>query len=183
MANTTTNMGSATANWTMNWGDGTSADTIANINAAGGTSGARLAHTWGQGTSSGTGRDTFTLTLADTPQQIPILPVTGTQLVKVYNDDPVVPNGLSSKTLPNVSSVGTSPKLAHGFTDRTGGASTSVGATVAPPNKWHSNSRPSCKSFAYRADSGTLTANTANGSADGSKHLQQMMIVALTQVW
>ena len=64
MANTTTNMGSATANWTMNWGDGTSADTIANINAAGGTSGARLAHTWGQGTSSGTGRDTFTLTLA-----------------------------------------------------------------------------------------------------------------------
>ena len=57
-------IGSATANWTMDWGDGTSADTIANISAAGGTSGARLQHTWGQGTSSGTGRDTFTLTLA-----------------------------------------------------------------------------------------------------------------------
>ena len=94
-------MGSATANWTMNWGDGTSADTIANINAAGGTSGARLAHTWGQGTSSGTGRDTFTLTLAGHQTANPaILPVTGTQLVKVYNDDPSAPNGLSSKTLP-----------------------------------------------------------------------------------
>ena len=100
MANTTTNMGSATANWTMNWGDGTSADTIANISAAGGTSGARLAHTWGQGTSSGTGRDTFTLTLAGHQTANPaILPVTGTQLVKVYNDDPSAPNGLSSKTL------------------------------------------------------------------------------------
>ena len=168
MANTTTNLGSATANWTMNWGDGTSADTIANINAAGGTSGARLAHTWGQGTSSGTGRDTFTLTLAGHQTANPaILPVTGTQLVKVYNDDPSAPNGLSSKTLPNVSSVGTSPKLAHGFTDRTGGASTSVGATVARVTSGTATAGP-LASFAYRADSGTLTANI-NGSADGSK--------------
>ena len=168
MANTTTNMGSATANWTMNWGDGTSADTIANISAAGGTSGARLAHTWGQGTSSGTGRDTFTLTLAGHQTANPaILPVTGTQLVKVYNDDPSAPNGLSSKTLPNVSSVGTSPKLAHGFTDRTGGASTSVGATVARVTSGTATAGP-LTSFAYRADSGTLTANI-NGSADGSK--------------
>ena len=168
MANTTTNMGSATANWTMNWGDGTSADTIANISAAGGTGGARLQHTWGSSTDSGTGRDTFTLTLAGHQTANPaILPVTGTQLVKVYDSAISAPDALSTKTLPNVTSTGTSPKLAHGFTDRTGGAVLAAGADVNRVTSGTAVAGP-ITTFAYRADSGTLTANI-NGSADGAK--------------
>ena len=168
MANTTTNMGSATANWTMNWGDGTSADTIANISAAGGTGGARLQHTWGSSTDSGTGRDTFTLTLAGHQTANPaILPVTGTQLVKVYDSAIGAPDALSTKTLPNVTSTGTSPKLAHGFTDRTGGAVLAAGADVNRVTSGTAVAGP-ITTFAYRADSGTLTANI-NGSADGAK--------------
>jgi hypothetical protein len=168
MANTTTNMGSATANWTMNWGDGTSADTIATISAAGGTSGARLQHTWGSSTDSGTGRDTFTLTLAGHQTANPsILPVTGTQLVKVYDSAIGAPDALSTKTLPNVSSTGDNPKLAHGFTDNTGGAVLAAGADVNRVVSGTAVAGP-ITTFAYRADSGTLTANI-NGSADGAK--------------
>ncbi len=63
LENTTTNVGGADCVWSMNWGDGSSADAIANDSSAGGVGGARLTHTWGQGTNSGTGRDTLTLSL------------------------------------------------------------------------------------------------------------------------
>ena len=168
MANTTTNMGSATANWTMNWGDGTSADTITAISEAGGTTGIRLQHTWGSSTDSGTGRDTFTLTLVGHQTANPaILPVTGTQLVKVYDAQIGAPDALSTKTLPNVTSTGTSPKLAHGFTDRTGGAVLAAGADVNRVVSGTAVAGP-ITTFAHDADSGTLTAKI-NGSADGAK--------------
>ncbi len=170
MANTTTNMGAATATFTMDWGDGTSADNIASVSAAGGTSGARLQHTWGAGTTSGTGRDTFTLSLtAHSTANPAILPVTGTELVKVYDSTPAAPNGLSSKTLPNVTSTGTSPKLASGFTDNTGGATLSAGDDVNRVTSGTAEAGP-LTTFAYNGDSGTLTANV-NGSADGARAL------------
>ena len=89
--------------------------------------------------------------------------------MKVYDDAPSAPNGLSSKTISNVSSTGTSPRLAHGFTDNTGGTSLSVGGSVNRVTSGTATAGP-ITTFAYNADSGTLTANI-NGSADGSRAL------------
>ena len=81
---------------------------------------------------------------------------------------PAAPNTLSSKTLSNVSSTGTSSK-AHGFTENTSGAAgISTGDTVNRVTT--GTATAAITSFAYNADSGTLTA-TVNGSADGQKVL------------
>jgi len=170
MDNNTTNIGAATVDYTMDWGDGSSDDSIANDSAAGGTAGARLQHTWSDGTSSSTSRDTLTLTLENHSTALPAdIPATGTATLKVYDDAPAAPNGLSSKTLPAVSSTGTSPKLASGFTDNTGGATIAAGDTVTRVTSGTAEAGP-ITTFAYNADSGTLTANV-NGSGDGNRVL------------
>jgi hypothetical protein len=170
--NNTTNTGGATVDYTMNWGDGSTNDAIANDNVGGGasTTASRLQHTWGQGTSSSTSTDTLTLTLNNHNTANPsIIPISGSISLKVYDDSPTAPDGLSSKTLPNVSSVGTSPRLASGFTDNTGGAVLSAGNDVNRVTGGTAEAGP-ITTFAYNADSGTLTANV-NGSADGSTTL------------
>jgi len=170
MDNNTTNIGAATVDYTMDWGDGSSDDSIASDSDAGGTAGARLQHTWGQGTNSSTSRDTLTLTLNSHSTALPAdIPATGTVTLKVYDDAPSAPDGLSSKTLPAVSSTGTSPKLASGFTDNTGGASIAAGDTVNRVTSGTAEAGP-ITTFAYNADSGTLTANV-NGSGDGNRVL------------
>ena len=170
MDNNTTNIGAATVDYTMDWGDGSSDDSIANDSAAGGTAGARLQHTWSDGTSSSTSRDTLTLTLENHSTALPAdIPATGTATLKVYDNAPTAPNGLSSKTLPAVSSTGTSPKLASGFTDNTGGATIAAGDTVNRVTSGTAEAGP-ITTFAYNADSGTLTANV-NGSGDGNRVL------------
>ena len=170
--NNTTNTSGATVDYTVNWGDGSTNDDVANDTADGGadTSAGRLEHTWGAGTSSGTGRDTVTLTLNNHSTATPgTTPTSATLSLKVYDDAPSAPNGLSNKTISNVSSTGTSPRLAHGFTDNTGGASLSVGGSVNRVTSGTATAGP-ITTFAYNADSGTLTANV-NGSADGSRAL------------
>ena len=170
MDNNTTNIGAATVDYTMDWGDGSSDDSIASDSDAGGTAGARLQHTWGQGTNSSTSRDTLTLTLNSHSTALPAdIPATGTVTLKVYDDAPSAPDGLSSKTLPAVSSTGTSPKLASGFTDNTGGATIAAGDTVNRVTSGTAEAGP-ITTFAYNADSGTLTANV-NGSGDGNRVL------------
>ena len=170
--NNTTNTSGATVDYTVNWGDGSTNDDVANDTADGGadTSAGRLQHTWGAGTSSGTGRDTVTLTLNNHSTATPgRTPTSATLSLKVYDDAPSAPNGLSSKTISNVSSTGTSPRLAHGFTDNTGGTSLSAGNSVNRVTGGTATAGP-ITTFAYNADSGTLTANI-NGSADGSRAL------------
>jgi hypothetical protein len=170
--NNTTNTSSAIVDYTMNWGDGSSNDSIINDIVGGGASitAPRLQHTWSQGTNSSTSRDTLTLSLNNHNTANPsILPITGSISLKVYDDSPTPPDGLSSKTLSNVSSVGTSPKLAYGFTDNTGGAVLSVGSDVNRVTGGTVEAGP-ISSFAYDANSGTLTANV-NGSDDGSVSL------------
>jgi hypothetical protein len=170
MDNNTTNIGAATVDYTMDWGDGSSDDSIASDSDAGGTAGARLQHTWGVSTSSGTGRDTLTLTLNSHSTALPAdIPANGTATLKVYDSAPSAPDGLSSKTLPAVSSTGTSPKLASGFTDNTGGATIAAGDTVNRVTSGTAEAGP-ITTFAYNADSGTLTANV-NGSGDGNRTL------------
>ena len=73
--------------YSMSWGDGSSDTAIANDSASGGVSGTRLSHSWGAGVHSGTGRDTLTLSLTTHSTCDPaLLPITGTLLLKVYND-------------------------------------------------------------------------------------------------
>lgn len=167
LENSTTNTTGATVDYTMNWGDGSTNDAIADDNANGGVSGSRLAHTWSQGTNSSTSRDTLTLTLNNHNTADPnVIPTSDSVSLKVYDDAPTAPDGLSSKTLSNITSTGTSPKLASGFTDNTGGAVLSAGDNVNRITSGTATAGP-ITTFAYNGDSGTLTANL-NGSADGS---------------
>lgn len=168
LENATTNTASATVDYTMNWGDGSTNDAIADDNVNGGVAGSRLTHTWNQGTNSSTSRDTLTLTLNNHNTADPnVIPTSDSVSLKVYDDAPTAPNGLSSKALSNVSSTGTSPKLASGFTDNTGGAVLSTGDNVNRITSGTATAGP-ITTFAYNGDSGTLTANL-NQSADGSK--------------
>ena len=170
--NTTTNASGVGigATYSVNWGDGSSVTPVNSDTDAGGSSGARLSHTWADGTSSGTSRDTVTLTILKHNTTDPAeIPKSTTTSLKVYQDDIAAPSGLSSKTLSNVSSTGTSPKLASGFTDNTGGATISAGDNVTRVTGGTATAGP-ITTFAYNANSGTLTANV-NGSADGSKAL------------
>ena len=156
------------ATYSINWGDGSSVSSVNSDTDAGGSSGARLVHTWADGTGSGTSRDTVTLTILKHNTTDPAeIPKSTTTSLKVYDDGAAAPDGLSSKNLSNVSSTGTSPKLAHGFTDNTGGSVISVGDNVNRITSGTATAGP-ITTFAYNGDSGTLTANL-NGSADGSR--------------
>ena len=170
MKNTTTNTSMATVAYSMAWGDGSSDDSIANDAAAGGVGGARLQHTWGAGTHSGTSRDTTTLTLSSHTTADPsVIPATGSVLLKVYDDAPTAPDGLSSKTIAFSGSTGTSPKLAANADDNTGGATLSAGDSVSRTTATSGTiDTVAQSSFAYNADTGTLSA-FVNGSADGAK--------------
>ena len=164
--NTTTNTENADVTYTMDWGDGNTSS-IADDSSAGGVSGSRLDHTWADGSNSGTGMDTMELELSSHTTADPdILPVFVQVPIKVYDDAPATPDGLDSKTLTEIPSVGESPKLAFDFSDNTTGTTLSAGSSV---NRVTSGTVESTAidSFAYGGDSGTLSASI-NGSVDGS---------------
>ena len=167
--NNTTNIGSANVQYSINWGDGTSVDVVNSDSDAGGTAGSRLSHTWGEGTSSGTGRDTVTLTLNAHSTALPSdIPTSGTLSLKVYDASPAAPNGLSTKTISFSSSSGTSPKLASGYIDNTGGSSYSAGDSVDRTTSTSGTiDSTTISTFAYNANNGVLYAYV-NGVADGS---------------
>lgn len=169
MQNNTTNTTSATVDYTIDWGDGTTVEAIADDNADGGVSGNRLEHTWGAGTTSGTGRDTLTLTLVNHNTADPaVIPATGTLELKVYDPNIAAPDGLSTKTISFSGSTGTSPKLASGATDNTGGTTLSAGDNVSRTTSTSGSIQSSViGTYAYDADAGTLSA-FVNGSADGA---------------
>lgn len=168
--NNTTNTTGATVDYTVNWGDGSSNDAVSDDNASGGVLGTRLEHTWNQGTSSSTSRDTLTVTLNNHNTANPnVIPASGSVSLKVYDDTPAAPDGLSTKTLSNVSSTGSLPLLASGFTDSTGGTSLSAGDSVNRVTGGTATAGP-ISTFAYDGDSGTLTAHL-NGTPDGSTTL------------
>ena len=86
--NNTTNTSGATVDYTVNWGDGSTNDTVSSDTDDGGadSSAGRLQHTWGAvGTDSGTGRDTVTLTLNNHSTATPgVTPTSATLSLKVY---------------------------------------------------------------------------------------------------
>jgi len=170
MDNNTTNVGAASVTYTMAWGDGSSSDTIASDSANGGTAGSRLQHTWGVSTSSGSGLDTTQLTLTSHSTAAPgDIPTNTTKSLKVYAASPSAPSGLSSKTISFSGSTGTSPRLAVGFTDNTGGATyvagNDVNRTTATSGTIDSST---LTTFAYNAVAGGLSA-VVNGSTSGSR--------------
>lgn len=167
--NNTTNIGSANVQYSINWGDGTSVDVVNSDSDAGGTAGSRLSHTWGEGTSSGTGRDTVTLTLNAHSTALPSdIPTSGTLSLKVYDASPAAPNGLSTKTISFSSSSGTSPRLASGYIDNTGGSSYSVGDSVDRTTSTSGTiDSTTISTFAYNANNGVLSA-LVNSVTDGS---------------
>ena len=172
MRNITTNTTMADVTYTIDWGDGTAADNIANDSAAGGVSGARLAHTWGAGTASGTGRDTVTLTLATHTTADPAeIPVNDTLNLKVYDPNIATPDGLNTKTIAFANDEGLSPKLASGATDLTGSSSLTAGNDVDLTNNTTGQLETTVIStYAYDANNGTLDAKI-NGSVAGSRVL------------
>lgn len=168
--NNTTNTTMADVTYEVNWGDGSSNDTVADDSANGGVSGSRLQHTWGVGTATGTSRDTVTLTLdSHTTANPSVIPTSSTALLKVYDPSIAAPAGLSTKTISFSGSSGTLPRLASGFTDNTGGATyvagNDVNRTTATTGTIESTA---ITTFAYDADSGTLTA-AVNGTGDGNR--------------
>jgi len=168
LQNLTTNTTMADVTYNMNWGDGTANDTIASDNAAGGVSGTRLQHTWGANTDTGTDRDTLRLTLDSHSTANPaVIPDDVTSTLKVYDPNISAPAGLSSKSISFTGDTGTSPRLAAGFTDNSGGTSLSVGQDVDRTTKTSGTIETTTFStYAYNADSGTLSA-IVNGSVDG----------------
>jgi len=166
--NTTTNSGSATCTYTVNWGDGSSTQTIAS-GAAGDVAQARLSHQY----TADSGSNMYTITLTQTAHSSASptdIPNSTTESLKVYDPSIGVPSGLNSKTISfNESSVGTSPRAANGFTDNiSGGGSYSAGSSVVRITNSSAGSTTessTLSTFTYNGDSGSLTAQIDN--ADG----------------
>jgi len=125
LENETTNTGATlgagnTAEYTVNWGDGTALENIASDTDPGGRDGDRLPHTFAEGTSTGTGTTNVTLTLTSHSTADPtVIPVSATKTIKIYDDDPATPDFINAKTLTFGSNgnQGDSPRLASGFTN------------------------------------------------------------------
>ncbi len=166
--NTTTNSGSATCTYTVDWGDGSSTQTIAS-GAAGDVGQARLSHTYTA--DSGTSMYTITLTQTAHSTASPTdVPTNSTESLKVYDPAISAPNGLSSKTISfSESSTGSSPRAASGFTDNiSGGGSYSAGSSVTRITNSSAGSTTessTLSTFTYNGDAGSLTAQIDN--ADG----------------
>ncbi len=169
--NTTRTSNSINPTYSVNWGDGSAIANISDNIVGGGASASapRLGHQWVEGTKS-VGLDSITLNLATHTTADPlILPISGTTQIKVYDDAPTIPNGLSTKTLPVPVNVGVAAKLAVGFADNIpGGTSLSAGDNV---NRVTGTATAGpLTSYAYNADSGFLQA-IVNGVGAGGRTL------------
>ena len=162
--------GQADITYSIDWGDGGPGSNISADNVTGGVQGPRIGHTWASGTSTGTGRDTVILSMdTHTTADPNVIPQTASTLLKVYDPNIAPPNGLSTKSIGNVSSTGQSPRLAVSFTDNTTGAVLSAGQDVNRVTSASGNveSTETSPGIAYSGASGNLTAEI-NGTADGS---------------
>ncbi len=169
LKNTTTNSSSATCTYQINWGDG-SGNTSVTSGGAGDVGQARVGHTYTA--DSGSGRRTITIqqtahSTAD-PSEVGS---TATDLLKVYNPSIGAPSGLSSKTLTfGESSQGTSPRLAHSYTDNSSEDSVAVGSSVTritTSSAGTNTDSSTLSSFAYNGDAGNVNA-VVDGTVSGT---------------
>ena len=169
LENTTTNSGSATCTYEINWGDG-GANTSVSSGGTGDVGQARASHTY----TADSGSSTYTITMQQTAHSTADpgeVGSTTTEILKVYNPSIAAPSGLSSKTITfGESSTGSSPKAAVGFTDNSTEDTVASGSSVTRITNASAGSNAessTLSSFAYNGDSGTLTA-VIDGSTDGS---------------
>ena len=164
------------AEFTINWGDGTSEATGILSTAPGGSgdNADRLQHTWTTSpvTHTSTGRDTVLLKVTKNDLSDPLV-IAGepsiTKQLKVYDNNPANPDGLSSKTISSPSSTGSSPRLASGFTDNViGGTTLSAGNSVVRIDSGSGTvTAGPISTFAFDGDNGTLAA-LVNEADDGN---------------
>ena len=169
LENTTTNSSSATCTYQINWGDG-SGNTSVTSGGDGDVGRARVGHTYSA--DSGTGR--YTITIQQTAHSTADpgeVGSTATDQLKVYDSSIAAPSGLSSKTLSfGESSQGSSPYLAHGYTDNSTEDSVSVGSSVTritSSSAGTDTNSATLSSFSYNASAGNLHA-VVNGDISGT---------------
>ena len=169
LENTTTNSSSATCTYQINWGDG-SGNTSVTSGGDGDVGQARVGHTYSA--DSGTGR--YTITIQQTAHSTADpgeVGSTATDQLKVYDSSIAAPSGLSSKTLSfGESSQGSSPYLAHGYTDNSTEDSVSVGSSVTritSSSAGTDTNSATLSSFSYNASAGNLHA-VVNGDISGT---------------
>ena len=169
LKNTTTNSSSATCTYQINWGDGSS-NTSVSSGGTGDVGQARASHTYTADSGSGVRTITLQQTAHSTADPGEVGSTT-TDSLKVYDGSIAAPSGLSSKTITfGESSSGSSPRLAHGYTDNSTEDSVAVGSSVTRITASSAGSDTDSdilSSFAYNGDAGTLTA-IVDGSADGA---------------
>jgi len=169
LKNTTTNSGSATCTYQINWGDG-SGNTSVTSGGAGDVGQARVGHTYSA--DSGTGRRTITIQqTAHSTADPGEVGSTATDQLKVYDPSIAAPSGLSSKTLSfGESTQGSSPYLAHGYTDNASEDAVTVGQSVSRITSTSAGSdtdSATLTSFAYNASAGNLHA-VVDGTISGT---------------
>jgi|TARA_R110002153_G_scaffold29405_8_gene90309 hypothetical protein len=167
--NITTNSSTATCTYQINWGDGSS-NTSVTSGGTGDVGQARASHTYSS--DSGTGR--FTITMQQTAHNTADpgeVGSTTTELLKVYDPTISAPSGLSSKTISfGESTQGSSPYLAHGYTDNSSEDSMTVGQSVSRITSSSAGSdtnSATLSSFSYNASAGNLHA-VVNGDISGT---------------
>ena len=130
-----------------------------------------MIHTWGANTPSYKGRDTVLLSLdSHTTADPSVVPSTKSILLKVYDDNPATPQGLSTKTIAfDGPASGINPRLPAGATKHfTGAAQTSAGSSIARTiTSTGDISTTAISTFTHDAGAGTLSAQV-NGNANGS---------------
>ena len=164
----TTNANDVVATFFVNWGD-SSTQSISNTSVGGGPQGARLPKTYTAGT--GTGNNTVSYSVNTHATADPsVIPHTITGNIKIFNTAIAAPSGLVSKNISfTSSSVGSSPKVAHGFIDASGGTTAlSVGNT--PTRRYTGSGAVNTtgtanSSLTYNADGGTLSAYIDGGAS------------------
>ena len=147
-----------------NWGDSSSLDCVAHGSSNPGDVGTNITHDY---TSAGAGTYNGNLLAYN-----PTLSLNATDDTENFTlcvlATPAAPAGVSAKTIGFTGEdTGTSPKLAHGFTDNTGGATLSAGSAVdRTTDTTGTIDSDVLDSYAYNSAAGSVCA-LVNGAADG----------------
>ena len=164
-----TNTSQNADDYVYDWDDSSSNDTVTEDGSSAGSIGATLDHDYA---GEGTANYNVSFTANGTPD-ITAQSDVDTSLTYNLKATPSAPANLSSKSITLSDSYqGTSPKLAHGFTDNTGSADTlAAGAslTTTAARRYTSGTiDTSTASNFYNGATGTLAAEI-NASNDGTK--------------
>ena len=165
---TVTNTTQNADDYVYNWNDGSSNDTVTEDGSSPGSIGATLGHDF---TGVSTGNKTLNFTANGTPD-LTAQTDTYNSIVFQVNSVPSAPSGLSSESLTlSDGAQGTSPKLAHGFTDNSASNPLTAGASLntTTARRYTSGTLDTNNvTNAYNGASGTLTARI-NGADAGNR--------------